>query len=536
MIGITKLRIFSALIVAMCLTVSACKTTSDLNPLLEKIPSNDEGVALIEDPNQMLIDTMRWLERALGPAGRTISERLRQEGRKVLGFDPVTSTLSEKLHLDNDVGLAIFSPTSQSENLLLAKSTKPAQLFETLHAWYRRIDTSAKMETRDVSGGKIKLQYYGKPFGKELVTVFIVRQLDNGWFLVGGADSETSLSSYAAPVLSKSLASTALAETIKTTPRPDIQIWAPPALLFGKSATPLNQSSRGVLSSIDITATGITLASEAPIELPSFLKAMETAPLRSLLNHATEEDFFVAATRLAQDSTLNALAAHPPWQTELINLLAQATEEAGLDIHKDVLPQLNGDVLITAALSPQANVASLRQLKTKQSLSKLGSQFKGRIYLGIKDTKAMQALLNKGLETLKSEGHPLRQRLTSDGYQVIEPDLDAPAFGWALGASYYVYALGVGELEAAIATLRETPSPNSIATQYGNEPNTSLGIVRLGTLAQSLKALSANAGIAPQLQGLVKPVLTALERIGDLAFKVQFTERSLRLTLTETLP
>ena len=130
MIGITKLRILTSLIVAMCLTVSGCKTSSDPNLLLAKIPSNDGALALIEDPDQVLVDTMRWLERALGPAGRTISDRLRRQSRALLGFDPVTSKLSEKLNLDNDVGLALFSPAEDLKPILLAKTTKPRALLK----------------------------------------------------------------------------------------------------------------------------------------------------------------------------------------------------------------------------------------------------------------------------------------------------------------------------------------------------------------------------------------------------------------------
>ena len=77
------------------LSVSACKTSSDSDPLIKRIPANGTSVALIKDPNQTILNTMRWLERALGPAGRSISDRLRREGQRLLGFDPVNSSLSK---------------------------------------------------------------------------------------------------------------------------------------------------------------------------------------------------------------------------------------------------------------------------------------------------------------------------------------------------------------------------------------------------------------------------------------------------------
>ena len=95
MIGITKLRIVTTLIVIMCLSVSACKTSSDSDPLTKRIPAKGTSVALIKDPNQTILNTMRWLERALGPTGRSISDRLRREGQRLLGFDPVNSSLSK---------------------------------------------------------------------------------------------------------------------------------------------------------------------------------------------------------------------------------------------------------------------------------------------------------------------------------------------------------------------------------------------------------------------------------------------------------
>ena len=520
----------------MCLTVSACKTSSDLNPLLTKIPSNDAAVALIQDPNQLLIDTMRWLERALGPSGRAISDRLRREGRRILGFDPVTSSLSEKLHLNNDMGLALFSPGLEQEPILIAQSTRPKELLETLHSWYRRIDASAKMESRTVAGGRIKLQHYGKPFGKDLITVFIVRQLDDGWFIAGGAESSEALAAYQPPKHENSLAKDPHLTQLKAKPKPDVQLWAPPALLFGKSTSPLNQSSRGVLSSIDVTPKGIRFVSEAPIALTSFLGAMATPSLADLLARTDDDNFFVAATRLAQLQTLTALSAHPPWQAELIDLLTEATEETGLDIQKDVIPQLNGDVLVSAALSSTADLGGLRRLNNQRSLSKLGSQFRGRIYLGLKDPKVMRELLLKGLSKLQQEGQPLKHRTTKQGYLLVEPAVAEPAFGWGIGHSHYVYSLGVGELEQALASIENASGNSVLASRYGTTPNTSIAIVRLGVLSQALRSLSVNAGLAPQLQGLVQPALGALERIGDISMQLEFTDTSLRLSLTETLP
>ena len=63
-----------------------------------------------------------------------------------------------------------------------------------------------------------------------------------------------------------------------------------------------------------------------------------------------------------------------------------------------------------------------------------------------------------------------------------------------------------------------------------------MAILRLSVLSQSLEVLVQDAGLAPQLRGLVKPALEALERIGDLALSLEFTETSVRLTLSERLP
>ena len=537
MIGITKLRILTSLIVAMCLTVSGCRTTSDPDPLLAKIPSNDGALALIEDPDQVLIDTMRWLERALGPAGRTISDRLRREGRRLLGFDPVTSKLSEKLNLNNNVGLALFSPADGLEPLLLAKTTKPNALLETLLNWYKRIDASAKLESRpSKSNAEILLHHFGKPFGKELVPVFIVRELNDGWFLAGGAQSATSLAAYQAPSREQSLAASKIFARQVSNTKPDIRLWAPPALLFGKSESPLNQATRGVLSSIDISPKGLQFVTEAPMKMPSFLDAMKTGPLQPLLRYADEKHFFVAATRLAQDATLKALSIHPPWQQDLTEVLQRATKETGLDIEKEVIPELNGDVLITAALSSEANLGALRRLNNQRSLAKLGSQFKGRIYLGIKDPNTMRALLLKGLKNLQQNGQPLRQRTTAQGYLIIEPDVTEPALGWAVGKSHYIYSLGIGELDKALQALDSPNKANHFTTHYGTKSNASIGVVRLAVLSQALRSMTSSGGLAPQLQGLVEPALSALERIGDVSLALEFTESSLRLSVTETLP
>jgi hypothetical protein len=318
--------------------------------------------------------------------------------------------------------------------------------------------------------------------------------------------------------------------------KPDIRLWAPPALLFGKSESPLNQATRGVLSSIDISPKGLQFVTEAPMKMPSFLDAMKTGPLQSLLRYADEKHFFVAATRLAQDETLKALSIHPPWQQDLTEVLQRATKETGLDIEKEVIPELNGDVLITAALSSEANLGALRRLNNQKSLAKLGSQFKGRIYLGIKDPSAMRALLLKGLKNLQQNGQPLRQRTTTQGYLIIEPDVTEPTIGWAVGKSHYIYSLGVGELDKALQALDSPNKTNHFTTHYGTNPNTSIGVVRLAVLSQALRTMTSSGGLAPQLQGLVDPALSALERIGDVSLALEFTESSLRLSVTETLP
>ena len=221
--------------------------------------------------------------------------------------------------------------------------------------WYKRIDASAKVESRpSQSHAKIVLHHFGKLFGRDLVATFIVRELNDGWFLVGDAQSIDSLTAYQPPNREQSLAASKILakQASNTAGHPSLD---PPALLFGKSESPLNQATRGVLSSIDISPTGLQFISEAPIKMPSFLNAMKAEPLQSLLQHADDNNFFVAATRLAQSETLKALSIHPPWQRELTEVLQRATKETGLDIQNEVIPELNGDVLVTAALSPEAN-------------------------------------------------------------------------------------------------------------------------------------------------------------------------------------
>ena len=125
MIGITKLRIVTTLIVIMCLSVSACKTSSDSDPLTKRIPANGTSVALIKDPNQTILNTMRWLERALGP---TWSQHLRPtatRGATSTRIRPRKLKPQQKLYLDNEVGVAFFSMSTEEETLFLARSTKP---------------------------------------------------------------------------------------------------------------------------------------------------------------------------------------------------------------------------------------------------------------------------------------------------------------------------------------------------------------------------------------------------------------------------
>ena len=535
MIGITKLRIVTTLIVIMCLSVSACKTSSDSDPLIKQIPADGTSVALIKDPNQTIINTMRWLERALGPTGRSISDRLRREGQRLLGFDPVNSSLSKKLYLDNDVGVAFFSMGTEEETLFLARSTKPDKLEETVLNWYRRIDSSAKMMREKTENPQILLYHFGKPFGQELVKSFSIRKLDDGWFIAGS--SASALRDFRSPKLSESLAADAQFSKVTKDTSHDIHVWAPPAALFGNTDTQLNRQTQGVVSSLKIGAKGLTFSSEAPLALPSFLNAMKSEPMGALLAKAHEDDFFVASTRLARPSTVEALAIHPPWQAEILEILKKATGETGLNIQKEVLPQLNGDVLVSVGLHSDANVANLKALTRLQSLSLLGSQFRGRIYLGLKDPKTMQSHLDKGLATLQSQGQPLRQRISPEGYKIIEPATAEPAFGWAIVNDYYVYALGPNQLQEAMTDLhtKKTHS-NGLASAFGTKRNASTAILRLGVMSQSLEALVQDAGLAPQLRGFVKPALEALKRIGDLALSLEFTETSVRLTLSERLP
>jgi hypothetical protein len=149
----------------------------------------------------------------------------------------------------------------------------------------------------------------------------------------------------------------------------------------------------------------------------------------------------------------------------------------------------------------------------------------------------MQTLLDKGLAHLQSQGEPLRQRLSPEGYKVIEPATSEPAFGWAIVKDTYVYALGSKQIDQAIADLHAARThANGLGTTYGSKQNASIAVLRLGILSRSLEAMVQDVGLAPQLRGLVKPALGALERIGDVALSLEFTETSIRLKLSENLP
>ena len=88
----------------------------------------------------------------------------------------------------------------------------------------------------------------------------------------------------------------------------------------------------------------------------------------------------------------------------------------------------------------------------------------------------------------------------------------------------------------ALQALENPKSTNRLMTQYGAKPNTSIGVIRLAVLSQALRSMTSSGGLAPQLQALVEPAISALERIGDISLALEFTESTLRLSITETLP
>ena len=93
----------------------------------------------------------------------------------------------------------------------------------------------------------------------------------------------------------------------------------------------------------------------------------------------------------------------------------------------------------------------------------------------------MQSHLDKGLATLQSQGQPLRQRISPEGYKIIEPATAEPAFGWAIVNDYYVYALG------PISSKKDDRPPYKDSLQwvgpaFGTKRNASTAILRLGVM------------------------------------------------------
>ena len=215
---------------------------------------------------------MRWLERALGPTGRSISDRLRREGQRLLGFDPVNSSLSKKLSLDNDVGVAFFSMGTEEETLFLARSTKPDKLEETVLNWYRRIDSSAKMMREKTENPQILLYHFGKPFGQELVKSFSIRKLDDGWFIAGS--SASALRNFRSPKLSESLAADVQFSKVTKDTSHDIHVLGTSRGTLGDTDTQLN-SHQGCVLFLKIGAKGPTFSSEAPLASAFFSKRDE---------------------------------------------------------------------------------------------------------------------------------------------------------------------------------------------------------------------------------------------------------------------
>ena len=537
MIGNTKMRIAKVLIAILLIAVGACTQKDDTDSVYSFVPKNPGAIAVIRQPDLLLQDTMRWLERALGPTGRPIADRLRRESQNMLGFDPVTSSLTGKLTLDDTVGFIIFSATHDDEPLLLARSTKPETLPETLLGWYRRIDTSARMERIKSDKNVAAHIRYGTPFGNEIVPKFILRQLNKGWFLISHADQERALLAYKRPMRSESLAADTPFLKMMGTKERTLQLWAPPASLFGDTDTALSSQSRGVLSAIDISAKGLEFISETIVDSPALLQALQSPALRPLLEQVDAKSALVFATHLAKSSTLKALDAHPPWKEELLDILRDATQETGLDIQAQVIPQLRGDIVVHAGLTPTSSVQSLANLTKKPSISLLSDQIRGAVLLGLNDPKAMAELLHVGMSRLNKEGGNLQKRTTETGHLIIEPKSERPSFGWSVVNNLYVYAIGYQEIDRTIAALLKTTNPSdSLARSYGDTPNQSIAIMRLGVLSEAITELQKDIKVTGPLKELLVPALQALGRIGDISFSFECTDNTLRFKLSQTLP
>ena len=104
---------------------------------------------------------------------------------------------------------------------------------------------------------------------------------------------------------------------------------------------------------------------------------------------------------------------------ELLEILRDATQETGLDIQAQVIPQLRGDIVVHAGLTPTSSVQSLANLTKKPSISLLSDQIRGAVLLGLNDPKAMAELLHVGMSRLNKEGGNLQKRTTKTGHIIL---------------------------------------------------------------------------------------------------------------------
>ena len=141
----------------------------------------------------------------------------------------------------------------------------------------------------------------------------------------------------------------------------------------------------------------------------------------------------------------------------------------------------------------------------------------------------MQTLLNKGLAQLQSQGQPLKQRISPEGYTLIEPATNEPSFGWAIVNDYYVYALGPRQLEQAVTDLHNKKThANGLASPLGTKHNASTVILRLAVLSTSLETLVEDAGLAPQRKARETRSRSIGAHQGPSA-SLEFSETSVRL-------
>ncbi len=479
-------------------------------------------------------------------SGADLLAQVRAGWRQQLALDPLDVVSYDAWGIDTRASLAVFTEGREGAPLLALTVKDAAKLDAALTAWLTKADGASEVTRETV--GAYTLQVAGKTFGDEVAPVMMWAHVD-GFVVVARAKDRAALQA-ALQRLSAAREQKDPPSLARDAVFAELVAKVPPArpLLFarGGAAEKLGEAGamvRGTVTSFALDGKGFASDTFIGLSHPGLLKLGEFPAARALFSRIDTDAVFSAASQALRADTLEALRADASIAAIIARGLEAAHKASGLDLEREVLPRLTGEVTLSVHLVDAAGL--VEQLRQRIELDKLLDVLHVVVTAKVADRDGAEALLARMKEELAGRGLRLAARKhdvagrSATIYELLGGGGKIRAkVGLAVIDDLFVYAAGKDRLERTLEVIAAKrpnlgTAPGAVASELLAKPGMHVAVLRLAEIARLLAQPSSRG--APSLEGLFASVSAVVGTLGDVGVGVKAERDGLYLLVREKL-